>query len=113
MLSLSEYPSFNYQEIITDIAFHAPENLEIKQRQWIYFHWDISYKFLLSNWKEIILRIWEKHMQEWNDNKKLSEEWKIFISGYLIDDTSEIHLPLYWWYENNDYEWIWNKALEN
>ena len=106
MLHIPESPTFDYQNIITDIAFHAPQKLRVKQRQWIYFHGDISYEFVLTNWKKIILRIWEQHMQDWNENRKLSERWNIFLSAYLIDSEWEKHLPLYGWYQSNDYKEI-------
>jgi len=33
MLHIPESPTFDYQNIITDIAFHAPQKLRVKQRQ--------------------------------------------------------------------------------
>ena len=112
-LNSIELSKYNYEHIIQDIAFHKPKSLQAQSIQGVYYKNDPAIKIWLWEWKTMILRIWEKHMYDSNENIKFSEEGNIFISAYLLNPQSKkSHLSLYGWYRNDNYEWIWKKLLQ-
>lgn len=105
-------PSYDYERIIQDIAFHKPKSLKSKSIQGIYYKNDPAMSIKLLNGEEILIRIWEKHMSESEENRNLSESDNIFVSAYLINTRWEKnHLPLFDWFQSNDYSGIWAKIL--
>lgn len=104
--------AFDYEKLIMQVWLNIPKNIQVISYEWLYFHWDPCYRITLANNKSILLRIWLKHMNDWNENKIKMQQGEISISGYLEEGNSKSHLPLYWWYKHNDYSWIWWKILE-